>query len=135
MSPRVLRSSHAASPSLNGPSEQSTGQSKLQNAITYQRAGAYGLHVVNDPMKATVDIVLLHGLMGHAYRTWLHEGKGVFWPKDLLGIDFKDARIMVFGYEVNVWHPWNQVSQGWLSGYATHLLGSLSEYRKAESVR
>lgn len=98
------------------------------------KSGAYGLTVISDPEEATVDIVLVHGLKGHAYRTWLHEGRGVYWPRDLLCSDFKDARIMVFGYEVNVWHPWNQVSQGWLSGYADHLLGSLSGYRTGNLV-
>jgi hypothetical protein len=96
----------------------------------------YGLTVVSDPQDdATFDIVLIHGLMGASYRTWLHEGRGVYWPRDLLGSDFKHARILVFGYEVKVWHPWNQVSQGWLSGYAAHLLGSLSEYRTGHLVR
>ncbi|KAJ5759453.1 hypothetical protein N7520_006609 [Penicillium odoratum] len=97
--------------------------------------GAYGLTVISDPEEAIMDIVLVHGLMGDAYRTWLHEGRGVYWPRDLLCSDFKDARIMVFGYEVNVWHPWSQVSQGRLSGYASHLLGSLSGYRTGHLKR
>jgi hypothetical protein len=105
-----------------------------QDLADLLRDGAYGLTVISDPKEAIMDIVLVHGLMGDAYRTWLHEGEGVYWPRDLLCSDFKDARIMVFGYEVNVWHPWNQVSQGRLSGYASHLLGSLSGYRTGNMV-
>ncbi|KAL4788928.1 putative ribonuclease p/mrp subunit [Aspergillus venezuelensis] len=89
----------------------------------------HGLTIIYDPPEAKVDIVLLHGLMGNAYRTWLHEETNIYWPKDLLPHDFVNARIMVFGYDVAVWHPWNQVSQGWLTGYASDLLGSLSGYR------
>ncbi|KAJ5646906.1 hypothetical protein N7490_003278 [Penicillium lividum] len=107
-------------------------QADLANLL---RDGAYGLNVISDPEEAIMDIVLVHGLMGDAYRTWLHEGRGVYWPRDLLCSDFKDARIMVFGYDVNVWHPWNQVSQGRLSGYASHLLGSLSGYRTGHLKR
>ncbi|KAL3469505.1 Alpha/Beta hydrolase protein [Aspergillus californicus] len=88
-----------------------------------------GLTVIYDPPEATLDIVLVHGLMGDAYRTWQNEDRDVYWPKDFLCDDFKNARIMVFGYDVAVWHPWNQVSQGWLSGYAADLLGSLSGCR------
>ncbi|KAI9928631.1 hypothetical protein MW887_001846 [Aspergillus wentii] len=94
---------------------------------------SYGITVVNDPEKATVDIVFVHGLMGNAHRTWYHEKEDVYWPKDLLGADLQDARTMVFGYEVDVWRPWNQVSQESISGYSADLLGCLSGYRRKAS--
>ncbi|KAL2831521.1 Alpha/Beta hydrolase protein [Aspergillus cavernicola] len=108
-----------------GPKPDSIGHP----ASTFLRPHSYGLAVIHEPPQAEVDIVLLHGLMGDAYRTWHHRDPDVYWPRDFLIHDFQDARIMVFGYDVAVWHPWNQVSQGWLSGYAADLLGSLSGRR------
>jgi hypothetical protein len=70
--------------------------------------------------------------MGDAYRTFYNAAQKVYWLKDFLMHDIPNVRIMAFGYDVAVWHPWNQVSQGWLSGYAADLLGSLSGCRNDE---
>jgi hypothetical protein len=43
-----------------------------------------------------VDIIFVHGLYGHRVGTWT---KGsVCWPRDLLGHDVKNARVITFGY-------------------------------------
>ncbi|CAG8937568.1 unnamed protein product [Penicillium salamii] len=46
-------------------------------------------------------IVLVHGLTGNRERTWIHSN-GTFWPQDLLANDFPRARIMTYGYDVNI---------------------------------
>lgn len=91
-----------------------------------------GLTVIHDPPNAVADILVIHGLMGDAYRTFYNAAHKVYWLKDFLMHDIPNARIMVFGYDVAVWHPWIQVSQGRLSGYAADLLGSLSGCRNDE---
>ncbi|KAL4746553.1 hypothetical protein BDW72DRAFT_197586 [Aspergillus terricola var. indicus] len=94
-----------------------------------------GLTVIHEPPDAVVDILVTHGLMGDAFRTFYHAAQKVYWLRAFLMHDIANARIMVFGYDVAVWHPWNQVSQGWLSGYAADLLGSLSGCRNDERKR
>ncbi|KAL4863539.1 hypothetical protein BDV12DRAFT_202013 [Aspergillus spectabilis] len=112
----------------------STADSTRFRDLPHLKQHSQGLTDIADPPDATLNIVLIHGLMGSAYRTPDHEELGVYWPKDLVTHDFQYARIIVFGY-VAVWHLWSQVSQEWLSGYAADLLGSLSECRSGNRVR
>lgn len=49
----------------------------------------------------TVDVVAVHGLQGHPYKTWEHEN-GHIWLQDSLTKDISFARIMTFGYESTV---------------------------------
>ena len=46
----------------------------------------------------TLDIVAVHGLQGHAFKTWEHEN-GQNWLKEFLPKDLPSARIFTFGYE------------------------------------
>lgn len=46
-------------------------------------------------------IVFVQGLTGNRENTWKHRN-GLFWPRDLLNHDFPKARIMTYGYEVDV---------------------------------
>ncbi|KAL3433710.1 hypothetical protein BDV09DRAFT_205138 [Aspergillus tetrazonus] len=94
-----------------------------------------GLTVIHDPPNTVANILVIHGLMGDAYRTFYNAAHKVDWLKDFLMHDIPNVRIMVFGYDVAVWHPWIQVSQGRLSGYAADLLGSLSGCRNDERKR
>ncbi|KAJ4265302.1 hypothetical protein NW762_004587 [Fusarium torreyae] len=52
-----------------------------------------------------VDIVALHGLDGHYYKSWTTssvKGGEVNWLKDMLPRRIKNARVMSFGYNANV---------------------------------
>ena len=49
----------------------------------------------------TVDVVAVHGLQGHPYKTWEHEN-GHIWLQDSLTKDISFARIMTFGYDSTV---------------------------------
>ena len=46
----------------------------------------------------TVDVVAVHGIMGHPFETWKHRN-GKVWLKDFLAKDLPFARIMTFGYD------------------------------------
>jgi hypothetical protein len=95
----------------------------------------YGIKVLYSSASAVIDIIFIHGLTGSAYTTWLHEGSGVHWPRDLLKNDLKDARIMTFGYDADVVNFWNHAAQDGVTGYANDLLGSLAGRREGISVR
>ncbi|KAI0441679.1 hypothetical protein F4803DRAFT_551929 [Xylaria telfairii] len=85
-----------------------------------------GFTILADPDRATVDIILIHGLQGHPKNTWLYlpprkkasffssksrkaqpqeiEPQETFWPLDILPRDFPVARIMTYGYDSHVTH-------------------------------
>ncbi|KAH8889254.1 hypothetical protein GQ53DRAFT_870313, partial [Thozetella sp. PMI_491] len=86
-----------------------------------------GISVVYEPehLEPVIDIVFIHGLQGHPFKTWaletslklkgivsrLSRGKKsqeptladrnryVFWPRDLLPLRCPDARVLMFGYD------------------------------------
>ncbi|KAE8440915.1 hypothetical protein EG329_006312 [Mollisiaceae sp. DMI_Dod_QoI] len=56
------------------------------------------IHTV-DPV---VDIVLVHGLNGHPYKTWTVVNSGVFWPRDLLPRGLPNCRVFTYGYQASL---------------------------------
>ncbi|KGO38488.1 hypothetical protein PEX1_014980 [Penicillium expansum] len=67
----------------------------------YPTEGAIGMKVLSDPSNADLDIIFVHGLTGNREKTWTHEN-GTLWPRDLLSKDLSTARIMTFGYDVDI---------------------------------
>ena len=62
----------------------------------------FGLtEIFNPPVQAFVDLVLIHGILGHPKDTWTSEGTDVFWPAELLPpiLENERARIMTYGYD------------------------------------
>ncbi|KAF2832663.1 hypothetical protein CC86DRAFT_271853, partial [Ophiobolus disseminans] len=51
-----------------------------------------------------VDVVAIHGLNGHAYKTWQHENE-TLWLQDLLPDVLPGSRIYTYGYSSQV--LWN----------------------------
>jgi hypothetical protein len=69
-------------------------------------------HLINEPygyfelanspdILTTIDVVAVHGLQGHPFRTWTHEN-GNLWLKDDLPEDVPSARILTFGYDSTI---------------------------------
>ncbi|KAI0972419.1 hypothetical protein F4678DRAFT_430226 [Xylaria arbuscula] len=63
----------------------------------------YGLHEVQAPNSreskdVVIDLIAVHGLGGHALRTWTDEKSGTCWIRDLLHDNVPNIRVMVFGY-------------------------------------
>ncbi|KAJ5143578.1 uncharacterized protein N7515_002365 [Penicillium bovifimosum] len=69
----------------------------------FSTKGAVGLEVLHDPPNAELDIIFIHSLTANRTRTWTHQN-GTFWPNDLLANDIPNARIMTFGYELDLLH-------------------------------
>lgn len=83
-----------------------------------------------DDSEACVDIMVVHGLTGNAYNTWLHQRSKVHWPRDLLRQDIPNARIMSFGYDADVVNLWNPASTSRLSNHAEKMVGDLVRKRE-----
>ncbi|KAJ5632825.1 hypothetical protein N7490_009164 [Penicillium lividum] len=60
-----------------------------------------GLLEVCSPEKATIHIVLIHGLNGGRSKTWTNK-QNQFWPT-WIGQQIPGARVWVYGYNANVW--------------------------------
>jgi hypothetical protein len=105
------------------------------NIDNFGKKDCYGIKALYNSASAVVDIIFVRGLMGSSYTTWLHEKSGVHWPRDLLKNDIQNARIMTFGYDVDVVNFWKHAAQDGISGYANDLLGSLAGCREDISVR
>ena len=75
----------------------------------------------------TVDVVAVHGILGHPFKTWEHEN-GKLWLKDFLAKDLPSARIMTFGYDSAVAFS---KGVGTIENNARYLLNQLSAERAA----
>lgn len=97
---------------------------------SFSEKDSYGIKVLYNPEPAALDIVFIHGLTGSAYSTWLSEDSSTHWPRDLIKQDMGNARIMTFGYDVDIVKFWGQAAQDGISGYAKDLLGKLARKRQ-----
>ena len=86
------------------------------------------MSVFHDPGDAAVvDIVLVHGLRGHAEETWT--AGSCCWPRDLLKRDIHDARIMSWAWDSSVAHATSYSSHLTLHQHAETLLLDLQDLR------
>ncbi|KAH8802861.1 hypothetical protein F5884DRAFT_487473 [Xylogone sp. PMI_703] len=60
-----------------------------------------GAQIISNPPNAEFEIWFVHGLTGNRIDTWRHAG-GNFWPLQLLAEDFPQARIITYGYSVDI---------------------------------
>lgn len=90
-----------------------------------------GFHVLKDGAPpVTCDIVAVHGLAGHPYKTWSH-GSGHLWLRDSLPDELTHARVMTFGYDASVFSR----SIADVRNTATALLAELNTLRKGVEGR
>lgn len=104
-------------------------------SIEPEQIKRYEVTVVYAHPEAVVDIVLVHGLMGHPRKTWTAKN-GVFWPTELLPQTLKGTkvRILVYGYNADVYafggetHPSSEM----IHQHARTLITHLSTERRSE---
>lgn len=95
------------------------------------RVKQYGLtQVYCSTEKPQVDIVLVHGLNGHPYKSWTTES-GVFWPADLLPqvLESTPVRILTYGYNANVTAFTDGASKDRILNHAETLASGLAANR------
>lgn len=116
-----------------------------------------------------VDIVFIHGLQGHPYKTWTYHGNvaekstrsekkfslkrllggkakspnrteqttiTVYWPRDVLPQDIKNARVMTYGYDSHVSHFFQgPANQNGIIPHGRSLLSALESQRRDNPTR
>lgn len=96
----------------------------------------YGISVVTEPGEGAceVDVVCVHGLMGHPYDTWSSKANVFYWPAQLTN-EIPTARVMTFGYDADPKSFLGQVSQNRLGDHARTLLQDLARERTKPAVK
>ena len=108
--------------------------------------GLTRLDECTDDNSIVADVVFVHGLQGHPWKTWRYKEhrtskiptflkkvpqKRVFWPRDLLADDVSNVRIFTYGYDSKISHytsgPANQSN---ISQHGLSLLNSVSAQRR-----
>lgn len=112
------------------PSKSQSLTSATTSPLQIGQGDNYGIIVLYNNLDATVDIVFVHGLMGNAYNTWLHQSTNIHWPGQLLSQDLPDVRILSFGYDADIVHLWNPASTNRLSNHAQNMVGELVRQRE-----
>jgi protein SERAC1 len=74
------------------------------------------------------DLVFVHGLRGSRLKTW--SSGEVFWPRDLLRDDAKNARVITWGYDASVANGFTYASKESIFGHADTLLSDLARLRR-----
>ncbi|EXJ55027.1 uncharacterized protein A1O5_12766 [Cladophialophora psammophila CBS 110553] len=76
---------------------------EASGSFTNFEADALGLHVIHEPdTRPVADIIFVHGLGGHSYKTWSKDhNTDFFWPGLWLPKDPKigKARLFTYGYD------------------------------------
>ncbi|KAI0846574.1 hypothetical protein F5Y00DRAFT_271878 [Daldinia vernicosa] len=75
-----------------------------------------------------IDLVFVHGLHGSRLKTWSKDG--IFWPRDLLQDDLKNARVITWGYDADIAKAFSYASKESLFGHANTLLADLADLRR-----
>ncbi|KAI5780133.1 hypothetical protein EDC01DRAFT_669267 [Geopyxis carbonaria] len=89
-----------------------SSHSKVSETQPLSAAERHGLFILHLPQPSNqtdtleeeiiVDIVAIHGLGGHPYKTWTDKNNGVNWLRDLLPKQIPNSRIMTFGYAADI---------------------------------
>ena len=108
--------------------------------------GLTRLDKCKDDSTIVADVVFVHGLQGHPWKTWRYKGPKtsklpsflkktprtrVFWPRDLLAEDVPNVRIFTYGYDSKISHYTSgPVNQSNISQHGLSLLNAVSAQRR-----
>lgn len=78
-----------------------------------------------------IDVVCVHGLMGHPRTTWTKSTQKdrFFWPAHLIE-DVPGVRVFTYGYDADPKNLWGHVNQNRLAEHAQGLLGDMARERE-----
>ncbi|KAI2624102.1 hypothetical protein GGS21DRAFT_532954 [Xylaria nigripes] len=94
---------------LNSVEKDKTGMTECQIVVD---GGVINIHlnffgftqVSNRPRDGEVDmdVVFVTGLDGNAFGSWTSRATGLMWPREFLGDDLPNARVLTFGYNAKL---------------------------------
>ncbi|KAF3343895.1 hypothetical protein VD0002_g3749 [Verticillium dahliae] len=89
-----------------------------------------GVRVLHTPPNPQVDIIFIHGITGHPYKTFATNGATpIYWPTQLLARDVPEARILSFGYDADVAKFLGPVGQNDIREHAATLISDIATVR------
>ncbi|KAI9678426.1 MAG: hypothetical protein M1829_002024 [Trizodia sp. TS-e1964] len=94
----------------------------------------YGLTEIYSPAEPEVDVVFVHGLGGNPYDTWTYKNPEVFWPADLLPSVVKNARILTYGYDADVYTFMGGATKDRIHNHAETMLSRLAANRSVKQA-
>ena len=117
-----------------------------------------GLTIVHQAeLEHKLDVVFVHGLFGHPERTWSRktdadpgseeptpkkarknartEARNIHWPRDLLPKICPQARVMTWGYDVQIERVFASSSQSTIFEHSDTLLQDLVGYRQTSAAK
>jgi hypothetical protein len=126
-------------PSRLDPSRKASphheGAVKTEAAVPYIQGDAakrYGLSEIG-PVGPTdtvdVDVICVHGLMGHPRETWTNDNNGFFWLAHVAQ-DLAHIRVLTFGYDADPSSVMGWVNQNRLREHARDLLTEAARKRE-----
>ncbi|KAI1491228.1 hypothetical protein F5X96DRAFT_488961 [Biscogniauxia mediterranea] len=84
----------------------------------------------NNTSPPAANIIFVHGLCGHPWRTWAYEAtkerKKPFWPKDLLPKELENVRVFSFGYDADIEKFMSSTGKNSVQDHGANLLHDLS---------
>ncbi|KAM0554809.1 hypothetical protein ACHAPJ_006542 [Fusarium lateritium] len=106
-------------------------QSNSAQSESHERDGLFvlypGPNEGYDVNNYLVDIVAIHGLGGHPFKTWREKEGQHLWLRDSLPVQIPQARIMTFGYDSTVLFG---KSRAQVHDYAVDLTNRLEMFRQ-----
>ena len=135
-------------------------QDEERSSLTVPDLGLTMLYQPRDEQSITADLVFVHGLQGHPWRTWESsvtsqsktsgrnpfkrwsvrrndkEGPGVCWPADLIPQDFPQLRVLTYGYDSKITGYYaSSTGKNGIFESGNSLLNALSQMRTNLAVR
>ncbi|RXG50106.1 hypothetical protein VDGE_00962 [Verticillium dahliae] len=139
------------------PEDDTAIKFNLPQSSANVEVASEGFTTLWSALEAETDIVFIHGLQGHAQKTWHYgaleeSGRGLlrifqssqrqhrkhdcFWPRDLLPNDCPNSRILTYGYDSHVSHFFSgAANQTNVVGHASSLLHDLEAIRRDDPGR
>lgn len=76
-------------------------------------------------------IVFVHGLKGDCLKTWRDQTTNGPWPKTMLPLEIRTARVLTYSYDATVVGKKDVPSQNRISNHAANLLTALASLRQS----
>lgn len=93
-----------------------------------------GIQTFHSTESDNIDIVFIHGLKGDCQKTWTDKTSGSPWPKTLLPLEVKTARVLTYSYDSTVTGKEDAPSQNRISNHAYNLVTALASLRQSDNT-